>query len=189
MSSCWCFGMSSTCCAAMPGERSSGTPIALCLPPRRATYRGLLGCHFWSRHGRSCVGTKRLCDGSGGNQERVPDGRDSRRRSGSLCFDSPARTQAGGIAGSAENLPSLVSRHHRRVSGVCLSGRGWVRRRDAPDRAGASSCTRRRKASLPAIFSRSRRCSCAATTCCYSSSTPLAGSGSRGARPTLTAAG
>ncbi|MDQ2911189.1 MAG: hypothetical protein M3R26_06995 [Actinomycetota bacterium] len=55
--------------------------------------------------------------------------------------------------------------------------------------AGASSFTRRPRASSPVTSSPSRRCSCAASTCSSSSSTAAAASTSPAARPTRAAAG
>lgn len=91
----------------------------------------LLGCRCSSRRGRSCGGTARLCDGSGGSQARDRGGRGFRRRSGSLCCVSRGRIRAGGIGGSAVSWPSLASKRHRRASAACSPGPGWVPPRDA----------------------------------------------------------
>ena len=123
MSSCWCSAMRSRCCAARSDGRGSATPIARCLPPPVASCRCALGRRFWLRHGRFCVGTKRLCGGSGGSQAQGRVGRGFRRRSRSSCCGSRARIRVGDIAGSAASWPSLASRHRRRPSGVCLPGR------------------------------------------------------------------
>ena len=165
MSSCWRCAISSTYCAARSGgasavrARRSRSACRCCVP----LCRGLLGFSLLVtprtllRWHQSLVRRKWRQLAS-----QTRDGRVFRRRSGSSCCGSRARTQAGGIAGSAENSPRSASRHRRRVSGVCLPAHGSARgRRDAPGRAGASSCKRRRRASLPGLFSPSRRCSCA----------------------------
>jgi len=55
----------------------------------------------------------------------------------------------------------------------------WDPRRGARGQVGASPCARRRRASLPVTSTRSRPCSCAATTCCPSSSCRVAESAPR----------
>jgi hypothetical protein len=97
--------------------------------------------------------------------------------------------RAGGIAGLAANWSSLASRRHRRASVACSPGRACFPPRDARGQPGASFYKPRLRASSRAIFSPSRHCSSAATTCCSLSNTPAVGSGSPAARPTLTAAG
>ncbi len=80
-----------------------------------------------------------------------------------------------------------------RVSATSIRGcspkRSLSRRRGATGRAGASSCTRRLRASSPAISSVSRACSCGATTPCSSSLTATGASGSPAARPIPPAPG
>ena len=87
-----------------------------------------------------------------------------------------------GIGGSAASWASSASGYRRRASAVFLLGRDSLRRRGAQDRAGASSCTRKRRASSPAISSPSRACSCAATTHSSSSRTAAGVSGSPAVR-------
>jgi hypothetical protein len=92
-------------------------------------------------------------------------------------------------AESAASWPRLGCTRRRRASVVCLPAQAWVPRGGAQDRAGARSSKRRQRASWPAISSRSRRCSCSATTCCSSSSMRAAASGLPAARPTPMEAG
>jgi hypothetical protein len=181
-SSCSCCDTSSRFSAARSPGRSSGILIGLCSQPRRPICRVRRAAHAWSRRGRCCVGIGRLCDESGGSLQDSAGGRSCRTSFGSWCYSSRARIRAGATGGSAVSWPSSACGCRRRASAAFSLGRDSIRRHGGQGRAGASSCTRRRRASSRAISSPSRACSCAATTRCSSSRTRAAASGLRAAR-------
>jgi hypothetical protein len=71
-------------------------------------------------------------------------------------------------------LAKLACRRRRRVFAGSSRELSCARRQGGRARPGASSCGRRRRASLRLTSSPSRAPSCAATTCCFSSNTALA---------------
>jgi putative transposase len=164
-------------------------------PKLRAADRALLAaaaCHLPRQSRGARLVTPRtllrwhraLC---GGSRPASAGGRPSRPRCGPRSCGWRVRIHDGDIGGSAVSWPNSATPCRRRRFVGCSPAPDSTRRRATRVRVGASSGAPRRRASSPATSSPSRACSCAGITCCSSSPTQAAASGSPAARPTPTA--